>query len=34
MLKSLKIDDETKGGADYDGPITGDLTAVCLVDEV
>jgi hypothetical protein len=32
MLKSLKIDDETKGEAEYDGPITGEYIDYCRSD--
>jgi hypothetical protein len=32
MLTSLKIDDETKGEADYDGPITPEYIEYCRAD--
>ena len=32
MLRSLKIDDETKGEADYDGPITPEYVEYCRSD--
>ena len=32
MLKKLKIDDETKGEADYDGPITPEYIEYCRAD--